>query len=129
MYIRFVITDLDTDSGKRQGVFQALFELRDDGELFDYEETRLQELTDWFNENLKEPTSLRRAANKFHTVPRAISWFKDYASTHLSKMRELVAILEAHDIRVEMIQTDRPGYIVYEDAHQISAEPFKDTGA
>jgi hypothetical protein len=26
----------------------------------------------------------------------------------------------------QAIQTDRPGYIVYEDAHQLVAEPFSD---
>ena len=44
-------------------------------------------------------------------------------------MRELVAILEAHDIAVEMLQTERPGYVVYEDTYQIVAEAFSDTGA
>lgn len=44
-------------------------------------------------------------------------------------MRSLQQILEAHGIRVEIIRTDRPGYIVYEDAYQIAAEPFQDTGA
>jgi hypothetical protein len=40
--------------------------------------------------------------------------------------RELVAILEAHDIRTEMITSDRPGYVVYEDQYQVVAEPFRD---
>jgi hypothetical protein len=38
--------------------------------------------------------------------------------------RELAAILEAHDIRTEMLTTDRPGYVVYEDDYQVVAEPF-----
>lgn len=129
MYVRFVIADRDEDSGKRQGVFQAVIDLKDSGELLDYEEEQLGELLDWFNANLKEPISLRRHANKFHTVPKAISWFKDGATQHLSRMRELISILEEHNIAVDMIQTEKPGYIVYEDPHQITAEAFKDTGA
>lgn len=39
--------------------------------------------------------------------------------------RELAAILEAHDIRTEMITTERPGYVVYEDTFQVVAEPFR----
>jgi len=42
-------------------------------------------------------------------------------------MWEIVQILEAHGIVIDVIRTDRPGYIVYEDEFQIAAEPFKDT--
>ena len=128
MYIRFVIAHKDPDSGHRQGVFQALAEASDAGLLYDYEEAQRQELLDWFSENMKVPYSLRRSS-KFHTLNKAISWFKDTAIEHVAKMRELAAILEAHDIEVEMIQTDKPGYITYEDRHQIVAEAFSDTGA
>ncbi len=44
-------------------------------------------------------------------------------------MHVIAAMLQAHDILTEMIVTDRPGYIVYEDDFQIVAEPFADTGA
>ncbi len=39
----------------------------------------------------------------------------------------MVRILEAHDVFLKAITTDRPGYVVYEDAHQIVATPFADT--
>lgn len=42
-------------------------------------------------------------------------------------MREIAAILEAHGVITEMIRTERPGYIVYQDEYQIVAEPFMDT--
>ena len=42
-------------------------------------------------------------------------------------MRVLVQILVAHGIVVEVLRTERPGYIVYEDAYQVAAEPFKET--
>ncbi len=44
-------------------------------------------------------------------------------------MRELAAILEEHDITVEVIQSDKPGFVVYEDRYQIAAEPLRDSGA
>jgi len=43
-------------------------------------------------------------------------------------MREIIRLLESHGISVRMIKTDRPGYVVYEDDHQIVAEPFADSG-
>jgi hypothetical protein len=59
-----------------------------------------------------------------YTLKRAISWFKLSATEHVSRMRELVALLEHKDIAVEEFRTDKPGYIVYDDAHQVAAIPF-----
>jgi hypothetical protein len=39
----------------------------------------------------------------------------------------MILILEAHGVVVERIRTQRPGYIVYEDEHQVAAYPFADT--
>lgn len=61
------------------------------------------------------------------TSKRALSWFKEAALTELRHAHELVELLKGHDLIVEMITTDRPGYVVYEDEYQIVAEPFHDT--
>jgi hypothetical protein len=100
-YVRFVIQRNDCDSGQRQGLFQALSALE-----------RLDELR-----------------SKPHAKRVALSWFKDTATEYIRRMRELADILHAHGIETEMLSTDRPGYVVYEDAHQVAAEPFNDTGA
>ncbi len=42
-------------------------------------------------------------------------------------MRVMAHILEAHGVHTEMIKTPRPGYIVYEDEFQVTAEPFGET--
>lgn len=128
MYIRFVIAQKDPDSGRRQGLFHALRELKDRGELYDYELHHANTILTWFDIHLDKPDSLTRSS-KPHALNKAISWFKDSAVQHIQRMRSLQQILEAHGIRVEIIRTDRPGYIVYEDAYQIAAEPFQDTGA
>ena len=44
-------------------------------------------------------------------------------------MYELAHLLESNGLRVEVQRTRRPGYVVYEDAHQVTAEPYKETGA
>lgn len=45
------------------------------------------------------------------------------ATEHVSRMRE-VTLLEHKDLAVKELRTDRPGYIVYEDEHQVAAIPF-----
>ena len=82
----------------------------------------------WFRENLQSPTVLSRSRR-----PRAdqvaISWIKGSASDHVDHLRELVRLLEAAGVLVEELRTERPGYVGYEDDHQVAAEPFSDTGA
>jgi len=41
----------------------------------------------------------------------------------------LIALLDNHGVRVEMIKTTRPGYVIYEDNFQIVAVPFTDRDA
>jgi hypothetical protein len=127
MYIRFITGEIHDDTSHELGVFQAAYRLRRNGRLHEYEETRLTELLDWFEANLTKPTRLTTSKPPhYRKQNRAISWFKDSATEHISKLRELVSILNQNEIHTEMIQTDRPGYIVYEDDYQIAAESFSD---
>ena len=128
MYVRFVIHSKDQDSGRRQGIFQTLVEVRKAGLLYDYEEERVKEIHQWFNQNLDKPFSFSRSS-KPRALYKAISWYKDSAKEHIAYMRELASILEGHGISVELLQTERPGYIVYEDNYQVTAEPFIETNS
>jgi hypothetical protein len=127
MFLRFVISELDDDSERELGIFHAAWNLRDDGRLFPYEETHLEELRQWFNLNLEKPT--RFTASKppyYRKKSKAISWFRDSAHEHVARIREIAAILENHGITVRMLKAERVGYLVYEDKHQVVAEPFSD---
>lgn len=126
MYVRFVIQQKDEDSGRRQGVFQALADLADAGSLLPHERAVWGETYEWFVKNLREPLQFSRSL-KPHAKKVALSWFKDSAGEHISRMFELVEILKAHGVAVEVLRTERPGYIVDEDAHQVVAEPFNET--
>ena len=128
MFIRFVIQENDIDSGRRQGLFQALSDLEHANVLLPSEQCEYNEIYDWFRSNLKKPTSFSRSS-KPHAKNVAISWFKDTATEHIAKMRALASILMAHGITVELLKTERPGYVVYEDQYQVAAEPFKETVA
>jgi hypothetical protein len=125
MYIRFVVPDIDEDSGKELGVFQAVRNLREEGKLERYEEEQHDSIRQWFNENLEKPTRFTTSKPPFYRKqPKAISWFKDSAQEHIARVRDLVTILQHHGVLVQMLKTDRVGYVVYEDEFQIVAEPF-----
>jgi hypothetical protein len=126
-FIRFVVGEIHEDSARELGVFQAAFRLRNDGRLLEYEEAVLRETLDWFNEHLEKPSRLTTSKPPhYRKQARAISWFKSSAKEHISRVREIIAILDSHNVSTRMVKTVRPGYVVYEDEFQIAAEPFKD---
>lgn len=125
-FIRFVVQRIDEDSCRRGGLFVALGALADD--LFDHERERYRETLGWFDVHLARPRRFARA-RRSHPRAIAISWFKPGASDHIERMRSMAAILDAHGMHVDVITSRRPGYIVYEDRHQIAAVPFADTVA
>jgi hypothetical protein len=126
VYLRFVIANIDESTGRELGVFHAVRDLREMGKLQHHEEEQHDLIRQWFNDNLEKPT--RFTASKppyYRKQDKAISWFKDSANQHLARMRELANILERHGISVQMLKTDRVGYVVYEDEYQVVAEPFR----
>ena len=128
MYLRFEVSELHETSGRGLGVFHAARYLRDDGHLFPYEEAHLEDLIEWFNLHLEKPTRFTASKPPYYRKKnRAISWFRDSAHEHISRIHEIVTILENHGVTVHMIKADRVGYIVYEDDYQVVAEPFSDT--
>ncbi len=127
MYLRFVVADIDEDSGREVGVFHAVRNLRDEEKLHAHEEAQHDSIVRWFDEHLEKPTRFTASKPPFYRKKsKAISWFKDTAHEHLARVRELVVILEHHGISVEMLKANRVGYIVYEDEFQIVAQPFAD---
>ena len=119
-YIRFVIGRKDEDSHVEQGIFQAVALALERRYITGSEADELDELRWWFSENLEKPTSFGR-----NTLRKGICWFKTGAIEHISRIWEMVRILERNGIYVKKIRTEKPGYVVYEDEWQLVAEPFR----
>jgi hypothetical protein len=99
--------------------------LREDGKLYSYEEERYDQIRKWFNDNLQKPTRFTASKPPFYRKKKkAISWFMNSAEQHIAHARSLIAILQNHGVSVQMPKTDCLGYVLYEDDHQIVAEPF-----
>jgi hypothetical protein len=128
MFVRFVNHELDKDSHRELGVFQAIFDLQDAGLLGDDDEEHLEELRRWFSDNLEKPFGFTDAKPPhYRKRQNGISWFKDSAKEHISKIWDLVSLLEAHEVKLEMTKTARPNFVIYEDQFQIVAVPFADS--
>jgi hypothetical protein len=119
-YIRFVIGRKDEESQVEQGVFQAAGLALEWRSITGSDADELNGLQAWFSENLERPTSFGR-----DRLRRGICWFKTGATEHISRIWEMVDVLERNGIYVKKIRTDRPGYVIYEDEWQLVAEPFR----
>jgi hypothetical protein len=49
------------------------------------------------------------------------------AQEHVTRLRRVAALIESTGVVVEELRTGKPGYVLYEDEHQVIALPFVDT--
>ena len=119
-YVRFVVGSKDEDTHLEKGIFQAVVQALEMQLITGSDADDLNELGEWFNENLKKPASFGRGR-----LLLGISWFKNGSTEHIARIWEIVKILERNGIYVKKIRTDKPGYVIYEDEWQIVAEPFR----
>ena len=127
MLLRFVLPRSHPDTGVEEGVFGAAHDLCRGTLISIADRHSLEGLLSWFGDNLATPKRFNRSKSKGYYRRRTggVSWFKPTAVEHITKMRALIAILEENGYRVFQITTNRPGYVVFEDDHQVVAEPFR----
>ena len=128
-FIRFVLARRHQDSGIEEGIFNLAYELRDASDVEAADRDVLDQNLAWFDKNLEKPTRFNRTKSKGfeRRKPRGIAWFKDTATDHLARMHAIKKVLEQYGHSVVMISEARVGYVTYDDAFQVVAEPFSDT--
>lgn len=128
MFVRFVVAEKHPDTAMSAGVFAPAYRLLRSNDISASVAIELDDLLVWFDKNLKKPDRFNRSKSKgsYRRANKSISWFKDSANDHISRLRKIASILEAAGYEVTMQKTARPGYIVYEDDAQVVAEPFRE---
>ena len=130
MFIRFVVGQRNEDSGVETGILAVAYSLlRNDAELTPDDRDNIRAVLTWFEKNLDTPKRFNRSTSKGHDRrrTRGISWLKDSAVEHLAQMHVLKGVLEKAGHSVALVRENRVGYVVWEDEHQVVAEPFNDT--
>jgi len=116
VYIRFVSLELDPESRQLQGILRAANALVLKRDLSEVDEKYIEEMFDWFNDNLKVPT-LRDNEIK------AVFWFVGNATEHIKRMWQLTNIMRSHGSEIE-VRICRTLYnICYRDECQVAALP------
>ncbi len=127
MYIRFIARYFNHKHDREEtGIFRAADYVRDHTEIGASEKEVLQEIISWFDENLPVPDFYDDPAKRTEQQ-HTYFWFKLSAEEFLERMNALAAILEAHNIKVEILRAELvPGEMVFEDHCQIAVVPTKD---
>ena len=97
----------------------AVDHLRRAGYLTTDEIATYLDVDDWFKVHLPQPT-FYGDGNSIG----GITWFKSPMRVDMAqRATSLMAILSAHDVAHEMVFTDNPGTLVYEDDFQVGVIP------
>ena len=120
MYLRFISREQDENSRSFVGVFTHVYRIRNSEELLPHEKETLEHSLGWLKMHLKVPAVLKDEGNE-----RAICWFKDTAKRPMEHVWQLVHLLRDHGIHMELVKTNDPGVILYEDGWQVVAKPHR----
>jgi hypothetical protein len=125
--IRFVTHSTHPPFGHRSGVFKIAYRLRRELPISSPGIEELGELLAWFKTNLAVPSRFS-ASRHPRAQETAISWVKANAAEHVRRLRRLSLLVEeVTHLQIDELRTERPGYVVFEDDHQVVALPFTDT--
>lgn len=122
VYVRFVCYQLVESQRQRLGLFQALDEARESDNAPSWALAQIGDIYSWFKKNLGVPAQFSRDGWKGRGQP-GLSWFKPVAVDHIRQMHQLKLALEACGVHVDVLTTRDPGHIIWQDQHQLVAEP------
>lgn len=128
-YVRFVCFQTVERQRNRMGVFQAITLAQEADNAPDWALRELGDLDDWFARKLARPEVFVKGGDRYRSrraqadSQTGLSWFKPTATAHIARMHRLKAALEACGVHVEVLTTRDPGEIVWQDAHQVVAQP------
>ena len=123
MYVRFAVPSdpcrPPSDFHIPTGIIHAAWNLADDRRFAAWEHDLLVDETAWFNANVPVPGKLR--------LGRAICWFRPEAREAIAHAWQMAKLVEGVGVPVRVYRRTHPGTIVYEDAFQVAALPWRTT--
>ena len=111
-------------TGLHSGVFGLINGLYKHGELTDEQAVFRRTGNDWYNAKMIDPGKTAPEVYDKTLHPRAVAWFKETAVEMIERVAGYLEILDAHCVAWELVRSTDPGRILYEDIHQVIAEPY-----
>lgn len=114
-HLRFAVHQRVQGQRRQVGLFAAAYFLQHEGELFPHDRVRLDELLDWFEDELPAPP-------KGLIPERAIFWYVK-SDRFSGRMWDLSQLLTEYGFTTQLLTAVSIGCIVYEDEFQRAAVP------
>ena len=103
-------------TGKPVGIFGAVYLLMNAGALLETEIKTYKEIEAWFEEYLPNPPFYDDG-----NPDKAITYFRNNKTAHmLEKLMPLLGLLDKYEVPYDVVYTNYPGKIIYEDAFQVA---------
>lgn len=116
-YLRIQGREFAYRTQKPVGIFVLNYRRARDGVYSQADEALYQETRRWFVENLPEPPFY---GTDNDNPDGAITWFKTaQCGEMLEHIQPLIDLLDRYDVPYDVVLTDHPGKIVYEDEWQV----------
>lgn len=116
-YVRIQGRETAYRTGKPVGIFAAVYRLQRDGRLTEEEKKIYYDIDQvWFQKELPNPPFYGD-----DKPGKPITWFKTSTTSHmLEKLQPLIDIMDKYNMPYDMVFTNFPGRIVYEDDFQVA---------
>ncbi len=122
-FVRFQSPQV-SERGIRVGVFGLVNLLGKHGHLTPEDEQLRRTRNRWFDDAYPDPSTVDPAVYEPAVNPGAVAWFKKDAAAHLiAATLEHCTILDSYGVAWERVESDDPGRVVYDDAHQVVVVP------
>lgn len=119
-YFRYCAPYVSPHTNQRYGIFIAVWHLVRDKKVSAEDEAAYWEARRWFESNLPIPPF-----HKTGNQERAITWFKESAmgSRVVQKLEIYHSIAVKYGTEIELISSESPGTMIYEDDYQVATIP------
>ncbi|WP_412538453.1 hypothetical protein R8Z50_21675 [Longispora sp. K20-0274] len=121
-FLRYQSPEPDA-KGRHVGVFGLVNTLARQGRLTADQEHFRRTHNAWYDAAYTDPTTVDPTVYDEAVNPGAAAWFRATATHLFGPIDGYLAILAAHDVPCVRLESDDPGRVVYEDAHQIVVVP------
>jgi hypothetical protein len=105
------------------GLFGLVNGLSKGGLLTETEEAFRRRSNEWYDRNYTNPSDVLPEVYDHEVNPSATAWFKMSATHLVERIDGYLAILAAHGVACDRVETDSPGRVIYEDDDQVVVVP------
>ncbi len=124
MFICFEIKRYNQKTQSNFGVFGAITELMEKGQIDQALKIDSQNILTWFSKNLLSPRPLRLKGDEYYGT----CWFRETVTEHIKQAQEICYILNKLGVKTTIRTSKQFDEIIYSDKNQIVCRTYNNKG-